>query len=105
MKVGFVSFWEIGTRQFEPIETQWIFPIHEPDGAHTKSSGRIMTQTKPTETFRAFARFAAWAPRQLEAEMLLGACAILPPDSTEGPLERHLATLWQDCISDYGRRE
>ena len=39
MKVGFVSFWEIGTRPFEPIETQWIFPIHEPERAHTKGSG------------------------------------------------------------------
>ena len=39
MKVGLVSFREIGTGLFEPIETQWIFPIHEPDGAHPKGGG------------------------------------------------------------------
>jgi len=59
---------------------------------------RIITQAKSTETFRAFAGFAAWAPRQLEAEMLLGAWAILPPDSV-GIFDQDPAKLWQDCIS------
>lgn len=59
---------------------------------------RIITQAKPTETFRAFAGFAAWAPRQLEAEMLLGAWAILPPDSV-GIFDKDPAVLWSDCIS------
>ncbi len=58
----------------------------------------IITQAKPTETFRAFAGFAAWAPRQLEAEMLLGAWAILPPDSV-GIFDKDPAVLWSDCIS------
>jgi len=58
---------------------------------------RIITQAKPTETFRAFAGFAAWAPRQLEAEMLVGAWAILPPDSV-GIFDKDPAILWQDCI-------
>jgi putative transcriptional regulator len=59
---------------------------------------RIITQAKPAETFRAFAGFAAWAPRQLEAEMLLGAWGILPPDST-GIFDKDPATFWQDCLS------
>jgi putative transcriptional regulator len=59
---------------------------------------RIITQAKPAESFRAFAGFAAWAPRQLEAEMLLGAWGILPPDST-GIFDKDPATFWQDCLS------
>ena len=59
---------------------------------------RIITQAKPTETFRAFAGFAAWAPRQLEAEMLLGAWAILPPDSFS-IFDQDPARLWPDCLS------
>ena len=59
---------------------------------------RIITEAKPTETFRAFAGFAAWAPRQLEAEMLLGVWGILPPDSSS-IFDQDPATLWQDCLS------
>jgi putative transcriptional regulator len=58
----------------------------------------IITQAKPTETFRAFAGFAAWASRQLEAEMRLGAWAILPPDSSS-IFDKDPATFWQDSIS------
>ena len=65
-------------------------------GRTPRAMERIITQAKPTETFRAFAGFAAWAPRQLEAEMLLGAWAILPPDS--GIFDKDPAKLWQDCI-------
>ena len=36
MKVGLIFFREIGIGPFEPIETQWIFPIHEPDGEHQR---------------------------------------------------------------------
>ena len=59
---------------------------------------RIMTQAKPTNTFRAFAGSAQWAPGQLKYEMLQGAWAVLPPDST-GIFDSDSATLWQDCIS------
>jgi putative transcriptional regulator len=58
---------------------------------------RIITQAKPTETFRAFAGFAGWAPRQLEAEMLVGAWGMLPADSFS-IFDQDPATLWQDCI-------
>lgn len=59
---------------------------------------RILTQAKPTETFRAFAGFARWAPGQLKYEMHQGAWAVLPPDSG-GIFDKDPATLWQDCIS------
>jgi putative transcriptional regulator len=59
---------------------------------------RMMTQAKPTETFRAFAGSAGWAPRQLEAELIVGAWGILPTDSFS-IFDKNPATLWQDCIS------
>ena len=51
-------------------------------GRTPKALEGIIAQAKPTETFRAFAGFAAWAPRQLEAEVLLGAWGVLPSDSS-----------------------
>ena len=94
----------------EPSRLLLLFRLKEPpadarsvfDGVYLgrtpKVLERIITQGKPTETFRAFAGFAAWAPRQLEAELLLGAWAILPPDST-GIFDQDPATLWRDCLS------
>ncbi len=94
----------------EPTRLLLLFRLKEPpadarsvfDGVYVggtpKILERIITQAKPTETFRAFAGFAAWAPRQLEAEVLLGAWAILPPDSSS-IFDKDTATLWQDCIS------
>ena len=94
----------------EPTRFLILFRLKEPpadarsvfDGVYLgrTPSGldRIITQAKPTETFRAFAGFATWAPRQLEAEMLLGAWGVLPPDSV-GMFDKDPATFWQDCIS------
>lgn len=59
---------------------------------------RIMTQPKPTETFRAFAGFAGWAPGQLEHEMLDGAWGVLPSD-TFSIFDKDPAMLWPDSIS------
>ena len=59
---------------------------------------RIITQAKPTETFRAFAGYAGWAPGQLAYEMLEGSWAVLPPDSFN-IFDKDSATLWSDCIS------
>ena len=59
---------------------------------------RIMTQPRPTETFRAFAGFAGWAPGQLEHEMLEGAWGVLPAD-TFSIFDKDPATLWPDSIS------
>ena len=58
---------------------------------------RIIAQAKPTETFRAFAGSAGWAPGQLEFEMLQGAWATLPPGSFD-IFARDPATFWQDCL-------
>ena len=59
---------------------------------------RVMTQPKPTETFRAFAGFAGWAPGQLEHEMLEGAWGILPSDAFS-IFDKEPATLWPDSIN------
>ena len=94
----------------EPTRFLLLFRLKEPpsdarlvfDGVYLgrtpKVLERIITQAKPTETFRAFVGFASWVPRQLEAEMLLGAWAILPPDSFS-IFDKDPAKLWQDCIS------
>jgi putative transcriptional regulator len=94
----------------EPSRLLLLFRVKEPptdarsvfDGVYlggtSKVLERIITQAKPTETFRAFAGFAGWAPGQLEAEMLLGAWGVLPPDSV-GIFDKDPATLWQDCLS------
>jgi putative transcriptional regulator len=80
-----------------PVDARSVF-----DGVYLGRTPRalenIITRAKPTETFRAFAGFSAWAPRQLEAEMLLGAWAILPPDSV-GMFDKDPDVLWSDCIS------
>ncbi|MCG3777144.1 MAG: hypothetical protein JW395_4020 [Nitrospira sp.] len=94
----------------EPTRFLLLFRLKEPpadarsvfDGVYLGRTPRalenIITRAKPTETFRAFAGFAAWAPRQLEAEMLLGAWGILPPDSV-GIFDKDPDVFWSDCIS------
>ena len=77
-------------------EAQAIF-----DGVYVGGSPeilqRILKQGKPTETFRAFAGYAGWGPRQLEYEMLQGSWAVLPPDAS-GIFDTDPATLWPDSI-------
>ncbi len=97
-------------RPVEPSRFLLLFRLKEPPadarsvfggvylGRTPKVLERIITQAKPTETFRAFAGFSAWAPRQLDAEMRLGAWAILPPDSFS-IFDKDPATLWSDCLS------
>src|SRR6266850_3263407 len=94
----------------EPSRLLLLFRLKEPpadarsvyDGVYVggtpKVLERIITQAKPTETFRAFAGFAGWAPGQLKYEMLQGGWATLPPDSI-GIFDQDPATLWRDCIS------
>ena len=59
---------------------------------------RVMTQPKPTETFRAFSGFAGWAPGQLEDEMLEGAWGVLPSNAFN-IFDKDPAMLWPDSIS------
>jgi len=94
----------------EPTHLLLLFRLKEPpadarsvfDGVYVggtpKVLERIITQAKPTETFRAFAGFAGWAPGQLKYEMLQGGWAILPPDSFS-IFDQDPATLWRDCLS------
>ena len=94
----------------EPTRFLLLFRLKEPptdarsvfDGVYLGRTPKVLesiiTQAKPTETFRAFAGFAAWVPRQLEAEMRLGAWAILQPDSSS-IFDKDPATLWSDCLS------
>ena len=93
----------------EPNRLRVLFRLKEPpagsrlifDGVYVgdtpKILERIVRQAKPTDTFRAFAGSARWAPEQLKYEILQGAWAILPPDSS-GIFEQNPATFWQDCI-------
>jgi putative transcriptional regulator len=104
------SYWLFAGGPVEPTRFLLLLRLKEPpadarlvfDGVYLGRTPRalekIITQAKPTETFRAFAGFAAWAPRQLEAEMLLGAWGILPPDSV-GIFDKDPAVLWTDCLS------
>ena len=90
----------------EPTRFLLLFRLKEPpvdarsvfDGVYLGRTPKVLesiiTQAKPTETFRAFAGFSAWVPRQLEAEMRLGAWAILPPDSSS-IFDQDPATLWR----------
>jgi putative transcriptional regulator len=94
----------------EPSRLVLLFRLREPptgvrlifDGVYVGDAPgmveRIITQAKPTETFRAFAGFARWAPGQLGFEMRQGAWAMLPPDS-KGIFDHDPATFWQDCLS------
>ncbi len=58
---------------------------------------RIMTQPKPTETFRAFSGFAGWAPGQLEHEMRDGTWGVLPSTAFD-IFDKDPAMLWPDSI-------
>jgi putative transcriptional regulator len=94
----------------EPSRLLLLFRLKEPpadarsvfDGVYVGGTPqileRIITQAKPTETFRAFAGFAGWAPGQLKYEMLQGAWATLPPDSIN-IFDKDPAILWSDCLS------
>ncbi len=94
----------------EPGRLLLLFRLKEPpagsrlifDGVYVGDTPKILegivTQAKPADSFRAFAGSALWAPGQLKYEMLQGAWAVLPPDST-GIFDHNPATFWQDCIS------
>lgn len=80
-----------------PTDARPVFDGVYVGGTH-KSLDRIITHGKPTESFRAFAGYAGWAPGQLKHEMLQGAWAILPPDSID-IFDKDPAALWPDYLS------
>jgi putative transcriptional regulator len=104
------SHWLFAGGPVEPTRLLLLFRLKEaPPDARSVFDGvyvggtpeileRVITRPKPTETFRAFAGYAGWAPGQLEYEMLQGVWAILPPDSFN-IFDKDPATLWPDCLS------
>ena len=94
----------------EPSRLLLLFRLKEPpadarevfDGVYVGGTPavleRLMTQANPTDTFRAFAGSAGWAPGQLTFEMRQGAWAIMPPESFD-IFDKDPATLWQNCLS------
>lgn len=94
----------------DPSNLLVLFRLMEPyadarsvfDGVYVGGTPRLLermiTQAKPTETFRAFAGSAGWVPRQLEAELLVGAWGVLQADSFS-IFDQDPGTLWLDCIS------
>lgn len=80
-----------------PVDAQRVF-----DGVYVGGTlallERIVTQPKPTESFRAFVGFAGWAPGQLEFEMQQGSWGVLPSDSFN-LFDKDPATLWPDCLT------
>jgi putative transcriptional regulator len=94
----------------EPTRLLLLFRLKEPppdarsvfDGVYVGGTPRILeriiTQANPTETFRAFAGFAGWAPGQLGYEMFQGSWAVLPPDSLN-IFDKDPATLWLDSLT------
>jgi putative transcriptional regulator len=58
---------------------------------------RVITKPLPTETFRAFAGYAGWAPKQLEFEMAMGSWATVKADAVS-VFDRDPANLWDNMI-------
>jgi len=58
---------------------------------------RVITKPNPTETFRAYAGYAGWAPGQLEFEMAMGSWAVAPGDPAS-IFDKAPETLWAEMI-------
>jgi putative transcriptional regulator len=71
-------------------------------GGNLQALERVITHPEPTETFRAYAGYAGWAPGQLEFEMTLGSWAIVPADSAI-IFDKDPGDLWQDLVESLTR--
>ena len=58
---------------------------------------RVITKPNPTETFRAYAGYAGWAPGQVEFEMAMGSWAVVPAD-TSSVFDKASETLWAEMV-------
>jgi putative transcriptional regulator len=56
---------------------------------------RVITKPNPTETFRAYAGYAGWAPGQLEFEMAMGSWALTEADPSS-IFDKAPETLWEE---------
>jgi putative transcriptional regulator len=66
-------------------------------GGEPDTLNRVILQPNPTETFRAYAGYAGWAPGQLEYEMAAGSWAIVGGDAAS-VFDRDPAHLWTDML-------
>jgi len=66
-------------------------------GGNMDTLERVITQPKPTETFRAYAGYAGWAPGQLEFEMAVGSWATVKADPAS-IFEKDAANLWAELL-------
>ena len=58
---------------------------------------RLVTKPQPSETFRAFAGYAGWAPGQLDFEMSMGSWAPVVSDAAT-IFEKDPTHLWSDLV-------
>ena len=66
-------------------------------GGNMQTLERVLTRPEPTETFRAYAGYAGWAPGQLEFEMALGSWATVQADA-RSIFEKESVDLWSDML-------
>lgn len=66
-------------------------------GGNMSTLERVITQPQPTETFRAYAGYAGWAPGQLEMEMVTGSWATVKADSIS-IFDKDPANLWVELL-------
>ena len=66
-------------------------------GGNPDTLTQVITKPNPTETFRAFAGYAGWAPGQLEYEMSLGSWAIVTADAAS-IFDKDPNGLWVDLV-------
>jgi putative transcriptional regulator len=58
---------------------------------------RVITDPHPTETFRAYAGYAGWAPGQLDFELAMGSWAVVPADPSS-IFDKAPETLWAELV-------
>jgi putative transcriptional regulator len=58
---------------------------------------RVITKPNPTETFRAYAGYAGWAPGQVEFEMAMGSWAVVSADPSS-IFDKAPETLWEEMV-------
>lgn len=66
-------------------------------GLNREALERVITQPQPTETFRAYAGYAGWAPGQLEFEMGMGSWAVVPADPAS-IFDKAPEALWSEMV-------
>lgn len=66
-------------------------------GGNMQTLERVLTRPEPSETFRAYAGYAGWAPGQLEFEMALGSWATVQADA-RSIFEKESVNLWSDML-------